>query len=249
MLIPRQERPGVPEVSRSGLPVIQGAALQKCIPAIPGKMHMRSDRREFPLVCRLSECYTDSMEERNAIEVKLAASLKSLAVRHPFEKITIKQITDGAGVIRVTFYNHFQDKYDLLEWIMRTEILEPVRILLANSMFREAVVLIFRNMQKDKDFYMHIVNMEGQNSFSEMAERGIEEILRHAIGGTELSGKGPNVWISPEFVSKYYAKAMTFVVVEWIRTGMTISPEEMAEGYEYIATRSLEEMVGEMRTQ
>ena len=50
------------------------------------------------------------MEERNAIEVKLAASLKSLAVRHPFEKITIKQITDGAGVIRVTFYNHFQDK-------------------------------------------------------------------------------------------------------------------------------------------
>ena len=189
------------------------------------------------------------MEERNAIEEKLAVSLKALAVKHPFEKITIKQITDGAGVIRVTFYNHFQDKYDLLEWMMRTEILMPVQILLANSMYREAVVLIFKNMQKDKDFYMHIVNMEGQNSFSEMAERGIEEILRHAIGGTELSGKGPKVWISPEFVSKYYAKAMTFVVVEWIRTGMRISPEEMAEGYEYIATRSLEEMVGEMRTQ
>ena len=203
----------------------------------------------FKLVCALSECYTDSMEERNAIEEKLAVSLKALAVKHPFEKITIKQITDGAGVIRVTFYNHFQDKYDLLEWIMRTEILMPVQILLANSMYREAVVLIFKNMQKDKDFYMHIVNMEGQNSFSEMAERGIEEILRHAIGGTELSGKGQKVWISPEFVSKYYAKAMTFVVVEWIRTGMRISPEEMAEGYEYIATRSLEEMVGEMRTQ
>ncbi len=187
------------------------------------------------------------MDERNAIEVKLAASLKSLAVKHPFEKITIKQITDGAGVIRVTFYNHFQDKYDLLEWIMRTEILEPVQILLANSMFREAVVLIFRNMQKEKEFYMHIVNMEGQNSFSEMAERGIEEILRYAIGETELTGKADKSWLSPEFVSTYYAKAMTFVVVEWIRTGMKIPPDEMARAYEYIATRSLEEIVQEMR--
>ena len=187
------------------------------------------------------------MEERNAIEVKLAASLKSLAVKHPFEKITIKQITDGAGVIRVTFYNHFQDKYDLLEWIMRTEILEPVQILLANSMFREAVVLIFKNMQKDKEFYMHIVNMEGQNSFAAMAEKGIEEILLSAIGGTGLSGRQTRTWLSPEFVSKYYAKAMTFVVVEWIRTGMKIPPDEMAEGYEFIATRSLEEIVEEIR--
>jgi AcrR family transcriptional regulator len=89
-----------------------------------------------------------SMESSDSIEIRLANSLKALAVREPFEKITIKKITDGAGVIRVTFYNHFQDKYELLEWIMRTEILDPVRILMQNEMFREAIVLIFTNMQK-----------------------------------------------------------------------------------------------------
>ena len=52
-------------------------------------------------------------EEKKDVELALAESLKSLVARTPFEKITIKQITDGAGVIRVTFYNHFQDKYDL----------------------------------------------------------------------------------------------------------------------------------------
>ena len=81
------------------------------------------------------------MESSDSIEIRLANSLKALAVREPFEKITIKKITDGAGVIRVTFYNHFQDKYELLEWIMRTEILDPVRILMQNEMFREAIVL------------------------------------------------------------------------------------------------------------
>ena len=64
---------------------------------------------------------------RNAIDTLLAESLKELTIKQPIEKITIKEITDKAGVIRPTFYNHFQDKYELLEWIIRTELLEPVK--------------------------------------------------------------------------------------------------------------------------
>ena len=47
---------------------------------------------------------------RNAVDILLAESLKELTGNHPIEKITIKEITDKAGVIRPTFYNHFQDK-------------------------------------------------------------------------------------------------------------------------------------------
>ena len=67
---------------------------------------------------------------RNAIDTLLAESLKELTIKQPIEKITIKEITDKAGVIRPTFYNHFQDKYELLEWIIRTELLEPVKPLI-----------------------------------------------------------------------------------------------------------------------
>ena len=48
---------------------------------------------------------------KNAIDTVLAESLKELSESRPLEKITIKEITDKAGVIRPTFYNHFQDKY------------------------------------------------------------------------------------------------------------------------------------------
>ena len=51
---------------------------------------------------------------KQAIDLALAESFKELASRHPIEKITIKDITDKAGVIRPTFYNHFQDKYSLV---------------------------------------------------------------------------------------------------------------------------------------
>ncbi len=185
------------------------------------------------------------MEERKDIERELAASIKSLALTIPFEKITIRQITDGAGVIRVTFYNHFQDKYDLLEWILNTEVFNPVRILRDNNMVREAVVLIFSKLLEDKAFYSRVAQMEGQNSFRELVYqatyRFIYERLREH---TVVKPRHP--WMKEEYIASYYAQSMTFVLMEWIRAGMTVSPEEMAVAYEYIATRSLGDVIDEL---
>ena len=50
-----------------------------------------------------------AIQGKTDIDQLLAKSLKEIAVRRPVEKITIKEITDKAGVIRPTFYNHFQD--------------------------------------------------------------------------------------------------------------------------------------------
>ena len=44
---------------------------------------------------------------KSAIDTLLAESFKELALKQPIEKITIKEITDKAGVIRPTFYKHF----------------------------------------------------------------------------------------------------------------------------------------------
>ena len=71
---------------------------------------------------------------RNGIDEVLAESLKELSKSRPIEKITIKEITDKAGVIRPTFYNHFQDKYELLEWIITTDLLDPIEPLIQNGM-------------------------------------------------------------------------------------------------------------------
>ena len=80
-----------------------------------------------------------------AIDTLLAESFKELAKKHPIEKITIKEITDLAGVIRPTFYNHFQDKYELLEWIITTDLLDPIEPLIQNGMISEGLVLLFTN--------------------------------------------------------------------------------------------------------
>ncbi|MCR5295742.1 MAG: TetR/AcrR family transcriptional regulator C-terminal domain-containing protein [Lachnospiraceae bacterium] len=187
------------------------------------------------------------MEARGNIEQALADSLKVLAARTPFEKITIKQITDGAGVIRVTFYNHFQDKYDLLEWIVKNEIIKPVDILLTNGMYSEAVKLMFGNLKKEQGFYMRVADMQGQNSFPEIVERNINVLIMNVLP-EQTAKPSAYPWLIPGHVAAYYAHSLTFLLLSWIRRGMEEPPEEMSGIYEYMVSHSLWDVIRDMES-
>ena len=47
----------------------------------------------------------------------LEASLKKLLLQKPLNKITISDIAEDCGISRMTFYYHFKDIYDLVEWV------------------------------------------------------------------------------------------------------------------------------------
>ncbi|MFA6830004.1 MAG: TetR/AcrR family transcriptional regulator [Bacilli bacterium] len=51
--------------------------------------------------------------------IKIKASFLSLIAEKEFEKIAVKDIAESAGVNRITFYDHFKDKYDLLNEIYK----------------------------------------------------------------------------------------------------------------------------------
>ena len=51
----------------------------------------------------------------------IAESLKHLLLRKPITKITINDITEDCGISRMTFYYHFNDIYDLVEWVCAEE--------------------------------------------------------------------------------------------------------------------------------
>lgn len=183
---------------------------------------------------------------RNAVDILLAESLKELTENHPIEKITIKEITDKAGVIRPTFYNHFQDKYELLEWIIMTELLEPIQPLIRNGMVKQALILLFTNMQKEKGFYVKAARLEGQNSFASIARQCISEVLLEIFSENASGRKLPYEWLTPELIAGYHAQSLCFLVLQWIRNGMVISPEELADSYYYMMCHSIEDILKEI---
>lgn len=61
------------------------------------------------------------MSDPNITKLALANSLKNLMLNKPFDKIRVADIVGNCGVTRTTFYYHFKDKYDLMNWIYYTE--------------------------------------------------------------------------------------------------------------------------------
>ena len=183
--------------------------------------------------------------QKETTDLLLAESFKELACRQPIEKITIKAITEKAGVIRPTFYNHFQDKYELLEWIILTDLLEPIRPLIENKMVSEALLLLFMNIEKEREFYKQTVRLEGQNSFESIARECVKEILLEIIEKNSVRKIPKFRWLTPERIAEYYAQSMCSVVIVWIKSGMTISAKELVEIYEYMMEHSIAEILFE----
>lgn len=183
---------------------------------------------------------------KNAVDILLAESFKELALKQPIEKITIKEITDKAGVIRPTFYNHFQDKYELLEWIIVTQIIEPIGPLLQNGMVHEALLLMFTSIEKEREFYIKACKLEGQNSFESIVKDCIKKVILAVIEEKVTGKKTPHEWLTPEHLAEYYSQSMCFVAISWIKSNMSIPAKEVADIYQYVIKRSLEDILSEM---
>lgn len=188
----------------------------------------------------------DSGKDR--ARVLLAQSLKRLMSGGvPFEKITIKDITSGAGLNRPTFYRHFLDKYELLEWIFRYEVLEPSYALLDTRMIKEALVVVFKRIEMERPFYVQALKVEGQNAFSEIMVRSLiawmERLME--VKGSDFSGA--KAWLTRENVAWFYANSMSAMIAYWIRQGETLRAEDLLEAYRYFSTHTMEEALRGVR--
>ena len=181
--------------------------------------------------------------QKENVDELLAESFKELVCTQPIEKITIKEITDKAGVIRPTFYNHFQDKYQLLEQIIVHDVLKPTGPLIQAGMVDEAMLLMLAAVERDREFYIRASRLEGQNSFEEIVRGCIRDTLLEIMQGHDVFRTPKNRWMTPEHVAEYYAQSMCYIFMIWIKTGMSVPPKEVVEIYNYIITHSMKDVL------
>lgn len=83
---------------------------------------------------------------------KLAASLKELVRREPLDKITVKQIVEGCGVSRQTFYRCFLDKYDLVNWYFERLVEQSFKEMGVSLTLREGLLNKFNFIKAEQSF-------------------------------------------------------------------------------------------------
>ena len=67
------------------------------------------------------------MADSNITKRALSSAFKELLESKPFSKISVGDICEKCEMNRKSFYYHFKDKYDLVNWIYYTEFVTVVR--------------------------------------------------------------------------------------------------------------------------
>ena len=183
----------------------------------------------------------EKMEKRRELtKTLLAESFKELLLKRSFDKITIKMITDAAGVIRPTFYNYFQDKYEVMEWLLETEIFCPVREMIGNGMEREAIYLILKKMEKDREYYQKAFEVTGQNGFEEILTRNVREMLEHLLEKHKLKIKQYSGQEGVEIFLEYHTMVVVNGLKLWLQNkNVKLTADEAMDFYVFLISQAI----------
>ena len=163
--------------------------------------------------------------------------------KNSFEKITVKMITDGADVIRPTFYKHFQDKYEIIEYILEKEIKDKIQVLIENDMEDDLLRLLFTCLSKDKEFYKKLYLIEGANSFDNLMFQFIYDTLLRLLNKYPLKSPAKLQILSRETIARFYTFGLADSVKYAIMHDITYTPEEIAAAYDYLIHNSAFDLV------
>lgn len=157
----------------------------------------------------------------------LAQSLKHLMEQKPLEKITVVDISEDCGVNRQTFYYHFQDIYDLIEWIYINEaekrLGEKTTYDTWQEGFHQILSYILSNRNFVKNTY-HSVSREYLEHFL------FQQMYRLLLGVIEEKSEGMSVRdTDKQFIANFYKYAFVGLICEWIESGMKEKPEAMTD--------------------
>lgn len=181
------------------------------------------------------------METKKEVAKRLLGeSFLILMQKVPFEKITIKMITDEAGMIRPTFYNYYQDKYELMEWLLEEKVLRNVRELLNLRMMEEAVKTLFVSLAYEREYYKKVFAITGQNSFEEIFTQHLKGIFLDIINTTGLK-KIPDIeFLDADVVASYYALGVTTLIQYWLLSdNEELTAEKVFKIFQYMINHSI----------
>ena len=158
------------------------------------------------------------MPDSNITKRALTQTLKDLMAHTPFSKISVGDLCAACGMSRKSFYYHFRDKYDLVNWIFYTEFITEVQNNTYDSAwnFLEDTCTYF---YRERAFYQKALQIQGQNSFceyfSEVMEPFIQTFLDNIIKTSDAN----------DFSRIFLTDAFLTSLMRWLRGAPPMPPD------------------------
>lgn len=159
----------------------------------------------------------------------LEQSLKNLLLKKPLTKITINDIAEDCGINRMTFYYHFKDIYDLVEWCCIEDARKALDEKRTYDTWQQGFIQLFEAVRENKPFIMNVYHCVDREQVEKYVNPLVDDLL---MGVIEERSAGMNVREEDmQFIAKVYSYSFVGLMLDWIRDDMRDAPEELVKKF------------------
>ena len=196
----------------------------KCVcPKCKAKLEVQRAKRQKAM----SSTYFSVLTERKGLQLMRAYQMK-------------------AYYRKGTFYYHFKDIYDLVDWIMVEDAAKALEGRQSFENWTDAFLDILHQVQDNKVLVMNVYRSVSREQLEQYLYKLLDSMLRDFV---DRSAQGFTVQDSDkQFIIDFYKYALVGMALEWIRKDMKEDPVRMTERLNVLLHGELERALRRFRT-
>ncbi|MGX7024385.1 TetR/AcrR family transcriptional regulator C-terminal domain-containing protein [Vagococcus hydrophili] len=176
----------------------------------------------------------------NLTKKALSQALKESMNHLPFEKITINDVTQEAGVSRNTFYYHFSDINELLAWTFDNEIVKGLENYEDLNTWNDGLLSVLNYTEENRKFCLntfHSFNRDRLEFFLyDITYQMLISIMNQSYTENILSQD------LKEQIADFYGRAIVAQVIHWLTTRLEEPKDQVIARIERV-TRGMIELI------
>lgn len=178
----------------------------------------------------------------NTTKPALEASLKKLLRQKPLDKITINDLTTDCGISRMSFYYHFKDIYDLVEWVCVEDGRRALQDKRTCDTWQEGLCQVFEAVLENKPFILNVYRSVGREKIEsylyKLTYRLIADVVEEKSAGTNMKES------DKAFIAEFYKYGFVGVMLDWIAEGMKADYKEITDRVSILMHGSIDNSIG-----
>ena len=153
----------------------------------------------------------------------LEQSLKNLLAYNPLTKITVGDIADDCGINRMTFYYHFKDIYDLVEWSCLEDARKALDKNKTYDTWQQGFLQIFEEVLENKQFVMNVYRCVHREQVEKYLKPLVDSLLLDVI-----NERSAGMTVRDEdksYIAQIFSYIFIGLMLDWINDDMREDPK------------------------
>ena len=177
----------------------------------------------------------------NGTKDALASALRQMMKVKPIDRITVKDIVEICGVNRQTFYYHFDDVDDLLEWVFEDDAERVLPKEVVYERWLEDVMTFMDYLETNSSFTLNVYNSNSRLYMLRYLKSKMKACIESfAIIVSEDRNINRQDF---EFVTEFYAACAIGFISQWLDSGMQLPRELTRERILKFMDQSVENII------